>query len=153
MFLSANNFFWRVVRRGRTLTRVAKWRDVGRPEAALVGVQYIASDRGERQRSFVVRNAAPVPWLFEGTGLRTGSRFGSYGIEIDATAPSSPPGTIVLAEIPHLFGRGRTAQMTYYETERGARVFAAGAFTLAGHAVDPPEGQLLENLWARLSRP
>jgi hypothetical protein len=153
MFLSANNFFWRVVRRGATLTRVAKWRDLGRPEAALLGVQYLASDRGERRRSYVVRNAGAAPWLFEGTGLADGSHFGRFGIEIDAVAPSSPAGTIVLAEIPHLFGPGRTAQMTYYETRRGARVFAAGAFTLAGRASRVPERQLLDNLWARLSKP
>ena len=34
----------------------------------------------------------------------------------------------MLAEIPNLFGPGMTAQMTYYETSSGARVFAAGAF-------------------------
>jgi hypothetical protein len=42
----------------------------------------------------------------------------------------------VLAEIPTC-GPGPTAQMTYYETRAGAKVIAAGAFTLAGAALDP----------------
>jgi len=39
MFLSANNFFWQVARRGDALERTRRWRDLVRPEAALVGVQ------------------------------------------------------------------------------------------------------------------
>jgi hypothetical protein len=57
----------------------------------------------------------------------------------------------VLAEIPDLFGPGFTAQMTYYQTPHGAKVFAAGAFTLAGSAGQPVVAQLLENLWARMT--
>ena len=58
----------------------------------------------------------------------------------------------MLAEIPDLFGRGKAAQMTYYETGRGAKVFAAGAFyfTRLAH-VDPVTSRILENLWARLA--
>jgi hypothetical protein len=56
----------------------------------------------------------------------------------------------VLAEIPNLLGPGLTAQMTYYQTARGARVFAAGAFTLAGSALQSNVGRLLENLWQHL---
>jgi hypothetical protein len=152
-FLSANNFFWRVDRRGRVLTRVAQWRHLKRPEAALVGVQYLASDRGGRRAPYVVRSTTAEPWLFDGTALRPGSRFGAFGIEIDARTHHSPRGTRVLAEIPNLLGRGRTAQMTYYETPRGAKVFAAGAFTMAGAAMQPPVSTLLDNLWARLAEP
>jgi len=32
-------------------------------------------------------------------------------------------------------------------------VFAAGAFTLAGAALEPDVSRLLENLWAHLSTP
>ena len=41
MFLSANVFFCRVDIQGDVMTRVGMWRDLGRPEAQLVGVQYI----------------------------------------------------------------------------------------------------------------
>jgi hypothetical protein len=58
----------------------------------------------------------------------------------------------VLAEIPNLFGPGRTAQMSYYETRAGAKVFAAGAFYLTRLLPwDRPVSRLLENLWARLA--
>jgi hypothetical protein len=101
----------------------------------------------------VLTNVKAAPWLFEGLGLRNGSHFGHAGIEIDHTAATSPPTTRVLAQIPNVLGPGRTAQMTYYETNRGAKVFAAGAFTLAGYAKTPLGEQLLENLWVHCAEP
>ena len=152
MFLSANNFYWRVDRRGSAIARVRHWRELGRPEAALIGVQYIGNDDGARRGPWIVRDVSE-PWLFSGLDVRRGARFANGGIEIDKTAPSSPAGTKVLAEIPNLLGPGMTGQMTYYETARGAKVFAAGAFTLAGAVWWPEVKRLLENLWARLERP
>jgi hypothetical protein len=152
-FLAANNFFWKVRRDGDHLTRVALWRDLGRPEAGLVGVQYVGSDHGERQAGFVVSGAAVDPWVFAGTGLADGSLFGRYGIEIDARTSASPPGTRLLAQIPDLLGPGRSAQMTYYETPAGAKVFAAGAINFAASVDDPRVARLLDNVWTRLSRP
>jgi hypothetical protein len=151
MFLSANNFFWRVVKHDDRMTRTRQWRVLGRPEAGLVGVQYIGNDRGARQGRYRVLESAAAEWLFADTGLEAGSTFGSFGVEIDHTARSSPPGTEVVAEIRNLFGPGKTAQMTYYETPAGAMVFAAGAFTMAGGALHPPIRGILENLWARLA--
>jgi hypothetical protein len=153
MFLAANNFFWKVRRDGQLLTRVRLWRQLGRPEAALVGVQYAASDYGARQGGYVVRAAATAPWAFAGTGLSDGDTFGEYGIEIDARSAASPPGTLLLASIPDLMGPGRSAEMTYYETPRGAKVFAAGALNFTASIGEPAVSQLVENVWARLSRP
>jgi hypothetical protein len=49
------------------------------------------------------------------------------------------------------FGTGRPAEMTYYETGRGARVFAAGAFTLAGRQARRPQmARVLSNLLEHL---
>ncbi len=157
IFLSANSFFRRVVERHGVLTRTAPWRDLGRPEAALLGAQYRANDEGQRQAPFVVRDTTDAPWLWQGLGLDAGSMFGQvvggYGIEIDATTRDSPPGTIVLAEIPDLLGPGVTAQMTYYETRRGAKVFDAGALDFVGSALTFPVDHLLLNLWRHLSVP
>jgi hypothetical protein len=153
MFLAANNFFWRVRREGDWLRRVALWRDLGRPESALVGAQYVSSDDGGHQRPFTVTGAQSEPWVFDGTGLGNGDRFGTYGIEIDKRTSASPPGTTVLATIPDLMGAGRTAEMTYYATPRGAKVFAAGAINFAASADQPVVSRLLENVWAKLSRP
>jgi hypothetical protein len=168
-FLSANNFFWRIARHGQLMERTTQWRQRGRPEAAVIGVQYRANDRGGRKGAWVVVGAhdPALHALFAGTELSNGSRFGRGGVEIDATAPSSPPGTHVIAEIPNIYGPGLTAQMTYYRTSAGAKVFAAGAFLLVESVLEPdaplPDRQarrnaagarrLLENIWAELSRP
>jgi hypothetical protein len=154
IFLSANNFFWKVVKEGQVMRRVRLWRQLGRPEASLIGAQYKANDDGTRQGTYVVGPVAAAPWLWEGTGLTDGSLLGDtvggYGIEIDATAPQSPPGTKVLARIPDLFGKGLTAEMTYYETPDGARVFAAGALDFGGTVNLFPMSRMLDNLWLRM---
>jgi N,N-dimethylformamidase beta subunit-like, C-terminal len=148
IFLSANNFYWRVVRRGATLVRTVRWREIGHPEAALIGVEYRANNYHKPNRPYVLRRAPR--WLFDGTGVGPGSRFGRFGIEIDSKAPSSPRGTLVLATIPHIFGRGYTADMTYYETRRGAKVFAFGAFSMGGVATQKPYSVMLVNLWKKM---
>jgi hypothetical protein len=152
MFLSADNFCWRVVRHGRTIEKTKLWRDLGRPEAALIGVQYRGNDRGTRRGAWILRPAQASSWVFAGTELGPGEGLSSGGIEIDETSPASPKDVQVLAEIPNLFGPGFTGQMTYYETPSGAEVFAAGAFTLAGHVSEPKVATLLENLWTHMSR-
>jgi hypothetical protein len=152
-FLAANNFFWKVKIAPPLMTKVEQWRNAGSPEAAVVGAQYIGSNHGALQQPFTVTGASEAPWLFANTGLQNGSTFGRYGIEIDATAPSSPPGTLVLAQIPNLVGPGKTAEMTYYETPAGAKVFDAGAINFAASVTTPPVSTLLGNLWSRLSAP
>ena len=152
-FLAANNLYRRVDRVGHTLVRRATWRALGRPESSIVGVQYVGSDQGQRQAGYVVTGAADAPWAFAGTGLADGNLFGRYGIEIDARTAASPRGIKVLARIPDLLGPGRSAEMTYYETSDGARVFAAGALNFAASLGQPAVDRLLANVWTRLSVP
>jgi hypothetical protein len=59
----------------------------------------------------------------------------------------------VLASIPNLMGPGRTAEMTYYETPAGAKVFAAGALNFGASIGDPAVARLVQNVWNRLSSP
>jgi N,N-dimethylformamidase beta subunit-like, C-terminal len=152
MFLSANDFFWQVRRDGDVLTRRYRWRHLGQPEASLIGVQFFRNDGGAHHAPWRVVNLRRWPWLWRHMDLHVGSQFGMGGIEIDHVARSSPPGTTVVADIPNLMGRGDTAQMTYYQTASGAKVFAAGAFTLGG-ARDPVSCRLLQNLWLHLGPP
>jgi hypothetical protein len=133
--------------------RGQRWRKLGRPESALVGVQYVGSNNGVVQHGYTVTGATTAPWAFAGTGLSNGDEFGRYGIEIDARTPASPRGIQLLASIPNLIGQGRTAEMTYYETPAGAKVFAAGAINFAASLAQPAVSRLLENVWARLSVP
>jgi hypothetical protein len=152
MFLSANNFFYRVERRGARLYRTGRWRDLGRPEAALVGVQYVDWNQNRYPNlPYVV--TARASWVFRGTGLRKGDRFGKYGIEIDARTGRSPRGVKVLARIRNAFGPGKSAEMTYYETPGGAKVFAAGVINFGGSALWPNSSRMLDNLWRRLATP
>ena len=137
IFLYANNFFWQTVKRGKVLERTKLWRDLGRPEAALIGVQYRGSDGGHHKAPWIIRKAPAGRWLFAGTGLHQGSNLGEGSVEIDRTFPASPKNVQILAEIPNLFGPGFTAQMTYYDTPDGARVFAAGAFRLLQEPLSP----------------
>jgi hypothetical protein len=153
-FLAANNFFWKITIANHVMTRVAQWRDLGRPEAALIGVQYRGNDRGGHRGPWILtEDSATTPWLFAGTVLSIGDSFGSGGIEIDATCPASPKSVRVLADIPNLYGPGFTAQMTYYATPAGAKVFAAGAFSLADSVWEPGVTTLVANLWQHLSTP
>ena len=151
MFLSANNFFWQVRIHGDVMTRVVRWRDIGRPEARLVGVEYFDWDHATGRRGpWIVRNVSAAPWIFAGSGLGFASRFASGGIEADSTDAHSPANVRVLARIPNIFGDGRSAEMTYYQ-HHGAKVCAAGAFTLAGSVWQPPVERMIENLWTRLA--
>jgi hypothetical protein len=152
-FLAANNLYRRVDRIGHQLVRGQLWRKLGRPESGLVGVQYVASDHGQRQAGYTVTGAGAAPWAFAGTGLADGDVFGRYGIEIDATTADSPAALHVLARIPDLLGAGRSAEMTYYETPAGAKVFAAGALNFGASLGLMVVDRLLENVWARLTVP
>jgi hypothetical protein len=154
MFLSANNFFRDVAVRGHAMTLIGEWRDLGRPEAALIGSQYIDWFRNRYpNRSYVVTGVRRLPWLFAHTGLRDGRRIrGQFGVEIDGLAPSSPRGTVVAAEIPDIFP-GETAQMTYYSTHAGAEVFNAGTINFGGSADRRDVSALLANLWRHMAPP
>jgi hypothetical protein len=152
MFLSANNFFYRTVKHGNVMTRSGRWRTLGRPESALIGVQYFGNDFGKHQAPWILRPSSASRWIFAGTNLHPGSSFARGGIEADETTPSSPRGIQVIGAIPNIFGTGHDAEMTYYELPNGAKVFAAGAFTLAGKVWMPGVEQVLENLWTRLAR-
>jgi hypothetical protein len=152
-FLAANNLYRDVTRQGTLLVRGRLWRKLGRPESSVVGIAYVGSNHGEKQGAFVVTGATTAPWAFAGTGLSNGQSFGRYGIEIDARTSASPRGIQVLARIPDLLGAGRTAEMTYYETPDGAKVFAAGALNFAASLGEPDVARLVANVWARLSSP
>ena len=85
------------------MRRVRLWRDLGRPEARLIGAQYRANDDGKRQGPYT-SSAGQRPWLFEGTGLptarRSARRSAATGSRSTRTTPDSPPGTVVLAAVP-----------------------------------------------------
>jgi hypothetical protein len=150
-FLAANNFFYKVQVHGNTMIGRTRWRDIGRPEAALVGSQYVGWDESRyANHPYHILNTAAAPWLFAGTKLHKGSLLGRYGIEIDEPNDVSPAGTHVLAEIPNEFGRGKPADMTIYRQGRST-VFDAGAMNFGASAHWPSVSRLVSNLWSHLS--
>jgi hypothetical protein len=150
-FLAANNFFYRVVVHGDTMVGRTRWRDLERPEAALVGSQYVGWNESKYpNRPYRIVNTAAAPWLFAGTNLHVGSRLGRYGIEIDEPNLASPPGTHVLATIANEFGPGKSANMTIYRRGRST-VFDAGAINFGASAHWPTVSRLVSNLWTHLS--
>ena len=103
------------------------WRDAptARPEAAMIGVMYVADPV---DADVVVDEASH--WAFAGTGLARGAALpGLLGYEVDAIAPSSPPGLVRLAHSPFPRASGGTgyADMTLYQAPSGALVFATGS--------------------------
>jgi len=149
-FLSANSFYWRVVVHGNTMVGRTRWRDLGKPEAALVGGQYVGwDDGGWPNKPYVVVDTAAAPWLFTGTGLHDGSTFGAYGIEIDEPNAASPAGTKVVARIPNEFG-SKDADMTIYR-KGNSTVFNAGAMNFGASSHWPGISRMVSNLWSHLS--
>ncbi|HKD94545.1 MAG TPA: N,N-dimethylformamidase beta subunit family domain-containing protein [Gaiellaceae bacterium] len=150
-FLAANSFFYKVKVSGNTMTGRIPWRNVGRPEAALIGAQYAGWDEGNYpNRPYRIRNTGAAPWLFAGTGLHNGSSVGNYGIEVDEPNASSPPHTHILAEIPNELGPGKPADMTIYTRGRST-VFDAGAINFEASAHWPALSRFFSNLWSHLS--
>jgi hypothetical protein len=153
MFMCANNFFRRVNVHAGVMTLVGQWQDLGRQSASLIGVEYYKNDNGKHRSPWIVQKTATrVPWLLAGTNLSVGSAFSSAGIEADHVTSASPPQVVVVAKIPNLYEDGRDSHMTYYETPAGAKVFAAGAFSLTSGITDATVKTMVENLWERLSK-
>jgi hypothetical protein len=107
------------------------WRSapVNRPEAALIGVQYIYDPV---DTDLVIDNVTSAPWVFANTGLKSGDHLlGLVGYEVDAMSSSSPAGTVRLGHSPFTDSKGSTpvtrfSDMTVYTASSGATVFATG---------------------------
>lgn len=147
IFLASNDLYWKVDVGGSLMHRNARWRDLSRPEAALVGAQYAGSKTGD-VGPYVIGDAAASAWAFAETGLTTSDLFSYAGTEFDVKTAASPPDTQVLATVTTRKHRG---EMTYYELGN-AKVFAPGTF-FSGRLLQPAESRLLENVWNRSDAP
>jgi hypothetical protein len=98
-----------------------KWRELNRPEGALIGVMTERTNTVDKD--IVVTNASH--WVFAGTGLKNGDKLpGLLGYEVDSRL-NAPADTITLASSPTEPG---LSNMTIYtDTESGAIVFATGS--------------------------
>lgn len=97
------------------------FRDLGRPEATLIGNQYVTNPI---MGDITITNASH--WIFTGTGAENGTVLkGLLGYEINCfESGKSPPNTVILAHSPS----GRSyGDMTYYVHPSSAQVFATGS--------------------------
>jgi N,N-dimethylformamidase len=125
-------------------------------EANLLGV--VCTESG-------IMTAAPYKvlkadhWVFEGTGLRNGDRFGenslheripggASGHETDKRSLHTPPGTLLLAKGTNPDDGG--AEIVCYETPSGGAVFSVGSITwVPSILVDEAVSKITLNVIAR----
>ena len=146
VFLSANTMYWQVslgplpsgdpdrllhCRKRQGPGRSLLWREQGRPEQLLLGVQYVG--RVPRPHPLVVRNAGH--WLWEATGAREGEELPRLVAgEADRYHPRTPlpeaTERVLLAHSPYRDGAGvrRHQETSLYRAPSGAWVFASGTF-------------------------
>jgi hypothetical protein len=146
VFLSANTMYWQVslgalpsgdsdrllsCRKRQGPGRTVLWREQGRPEQSLLGIQY--AGRVPRPHPLVVRNADH--WLWEATGAREGEELPDLVAgEADRYYPRTPlPDSlsrVLLAHSPYRdeTGARRHQETSLYRAPSGAWVFASGTF-------------------------
>ncbi|GAA4582001.1 hypothetical protein GCM10023194_15170 [Planotetraspora phitsanulokensis] len=192
-FFSGNTCWWQIRVEGRTMVchrdpltdpvddpalTTVEWSSapVSRPENSLTGVSFRngAGTWGPsmtlmREESYTARFAAH--WVFEGTGLTDGDKFGqgSLGYETDAaefaevmgiprvTCRDGTPSTFVVlatADLRHWSsgGQGGWATMGVFSLGRGT-VFNAATVNWGNTIHDPVVERITRNVIDRLSRP
>lgn len=105
--------------------RTGLFRDLGKPEAALIGGQYVAAPvTGD----IAVTNADH--WLFSGSGAsNTTVLRGLLGYEVNAIAPTISPANV--ESLAHTTGDGFESDVSYYVAPSSAQVFATGSMAWA----------------------
>ncbi len=130
-------------------TKGGRWRDLGRPESALLGVQY--DRRGyDTYHPYKVKNENH--WIFNNTGLNKNDLFGgscgrngASGHETDKITEHSPKNLIHLAKGTNPNAGG--ADMIFYENSNGGKVFSVGSITYTSCInSDPVISQITENV-------
>ena len=97
IFLSANNFFWKVEKNGQWMRRMKLWRELGRPESALLGVAVPRErQRHEAGRLPDHRHRRGAVALRRDRPLRTGGRWARWSAATESRStrrhPSRRPG-------------------------------------------------------------
>ena len=115
------------------LKKTGRFRDIGRPEQSLIGIQYI--DYGPSERSDMIVTETDH-WVYDGTDLRDGDKIPKViGSEIDIfdtryPAPNAISQTLLAASPYQGTIRGNHIQNTsIYQAPSGAWVFATGTLS------------------------
>lgn len=118
--------------------KTIQWRELGRPEQTLVGIQYITYNSfeydGSKNSDYIVRNSQH--WVYRNTGFTDGARVPKIvGYEVDGYMASypRPPNThyALLSRSPFTDYDGNrvVANSSIYRAPSGAWVFATGTMS------------------------
>lgn len=115
--------------------KTVKFRELGRAEQSLIGIQYAAWNmRPDANTPYVVTNSSH--WVYSGTGLRDGDSIpGIVGYEVDMLMPEYPQahgsGFTLLSKSPFRDADGTTHEVnsSIYQAPSGAFVFSAGTMS------------------------
>jgi hypothetical protein len=116
--------YWREI--GLHARSTARFRDLGRPEAELIGVMY--NGIWPVDADMVIHQSDA--WPLAGLKLLPGEHLpGLVGYETDAIGPDSPPGITLIAhsKVTGHDGLQGASDMTAYTHPSGANVFATGS--------------------------
>jgi hypothetical protein len=153
--LSANAFYASVAVGHGTVRLIARPdRSSARSDFALLGSGYVfCCDHTGGSYQLAPGAALRAPWLFAGTGLRAGARFGSVRGEIDAITTASPAGTSELARVDAIApdGGAVTGSMALLSTSGRGDVFTAGMTGFVANLRRAgPIRRMMTNLWRHL---
>ena len=107
-------------------------------------VEALFGGRGDR---LLVR----TPWWLQGLPVLMAAAAGATLWE--GLRHADAHGVDLRALIPNLFGPGLHAEMAYYETDAGARVFSAGVLDFPAVLLHPTGMRLMDNLWRHMLAP
>lgn len=138
------------------LQRTMHWRELGRAEQTLVGVQHDINgwnNNTSNQPPFIVKNSAN--WLYSGTNFTDGTAVPYLiGYEIDNFNPAypSPPlltptSQTIIGESPYLNHSGvpYTSQASIYQAPSGAWVFGSGTMSWSWALAREPDTWVTPN--------
>jgi hypothetical protein len=112
--------------------KTIRFRETGRPEQRLIGVQYVDWNQWNQSTGFVAQDTSH--WIFNGTGFTTGDVVaGIMGYEVDTQFSGYPlPDSVSYTLLGHspftgLIYGSVMADTSIYETSLGNQVFASGS--------------------------
>ena len=110
------------------------WRDLGRPEQTLIGVQYVADNAGLTTQPMIVQNTGS--WVYAGSGLTDGTAIPRLiGYEVDKlfSEYAKPISTTYMLLQTSAFTASNSSpvvsQSSIYRAPSGAWVFGAGTMS------------------------
>lgn len=106
-------------------SKTGLFRDLGKPEAALIGGQYVAAPvTGD------ISVTNPSHWLYSGSGATNTSMLrGLLGYEVNAIVSGISPANV--ESLAHTAGAGFESDISYYVAPSSAQVFATGSMAWA----------------------